>query len=101
MSKKEIYNTIYIECNHKHAGRTPIKTLYNSLQSNDWYYDMELDENSHVKMLFFAAKRLLNILSHYLTVQIMDYTYKINRHRMPLFHIVGVTCTNLTELDGI
>jgi len=38
----------------------------------------------------------MDLLHAFSSVLIMDCTYKINRYRMPLLEIVGLTCTDLT-----
>jgi len=46
--------------------------------------------------LFLANTRDLNHFKRFPEVILIDATYKMNQHRLPLVHILGQTCLNTT-----
>lgn len=91
-------------------GRSPIETLLDDLTSSEWVFDVKRDSENRVQNLFFAHSKQIEILRANPDVLLMDCTYRTNKYRLPLLHIVG--CTNLqtffsagfcflrTETDG-
>jgi len=66
------------------------------LEVNKFEFNYQLDENSHITLLFFAHPESLILLKQYLEVLLMDCTYKTNCFHMPLLDILGCTGLNHT-----
>jgi hypothetical protein len=74
--------------------RSPIETLLDELSSTeDWIYEVKLDTSQHVQNLFFAHKSQAEMLLTNPDVLLMDCTYRTNKFKLPLLHVLG--CTNL------
>lgn len=54
---------------------------------------MKEDSNNRVQNLFFAYQKQVELLQANPDVLLMDCTYRTNKYRLPLLHILG--CTNL------
>jgi hypothetical protein len=74
-------------------GRSPIETLLDDLSSPEWIFDVKRDSDNHVQCLFFAHKKQVEMQCANPDVLMMDCTYRTNKYRIPLLHILG--CTNL------
>ena len=78
------------------AGRTPIQALLDELTLTDYQFDYLCDPENHITHLFFARPSAITLTKAYSTVLLMDCTYKTNKFRMPLLHVVGMTSFNTT-----
>ena len=74
-------------------GRSSIETLLDDLSTSDWIFDVKRDSDNHVQYLFFAHRKQVEMQLANPDVLMMDCTYRTNKYRMPLLHILG--CTNL------
>ena len=74
-------------------GRSPIETLLDDLSTSDWIFDVKRDSDNRVQYLFFAHRKQVEMQRANPDVLMMDCTYRTNKYRMPLLHILG--CTNL------
>jgi hypothetical protein len=75
-------------------GRSPIEALLDELSTSpDWVFDVKYDTENHVQCLFFAHEKQVELLRANPDILLMDCTYRTNKYRMPLLHILG--CTNL------
>ena len=73
-------------------GRSSIEALLDELSTSpDWIFDVKLDTENHVQCLFFAHKKQVELLRANPDILMMDCTYRINKYRMPLLHILGYT----------
>jgi hypothetical protein len=87
--------------NERHAarvtglnGRTAIEALLDDLSSSpEWIYDVRYDIDNHIEYLFFMHEKQRELLLANPDILLMDCTYRTNRYRLPLLHMVG--CTNL------
>jgi len=57
------------------------------------YFTRVISEETTLENMFFAHPESINMFNTFLTVLVMDSTYKTNTYRMFLFEIVGVTST--------
>jgi hypothetical protein len=74
------------------AGRTLIQALLYTLHDDgDWVYQYQTDDNDKVTTLFFSRCQCLELLRSNPFFLVMDYTYKTNKYKMPLLHIIGST----------
>lgn len=74
-------------------GRSSIETLLDDLSTGDWIFTVKKDDSNHVQNLFFAHQKQVELLLTNPDVLLMDCTYRTNRYKLPLLHILG--CTNL------
>jgi hypothetical protein len=74
-------------------GRPPIEALLDDLSTPEWVFDIRRDQDNHVQSLFFAHEKQIELLLANPDVLLMDCTYRTNKYRLPLLHILG--CTNL------
>jgi hypothetical protein len=74
-------------------GRPPIEALLDDLSTPEWTFDVKRDINNHVEYLFFTHEKQIELLLANPDVLLMDCTYRTNKYKLPLLHILG--CTNL------
>jgi hypothetical protein len=75
------------------SGRSPIEALLDNLSTSDWVFAVKKDDNNHVQNLFFAHQKQIEMLRANPDVLLMDCTYRTNKYKLPLLHILG--CNNL------
>jgi hypothetical protein len=73
-------------------GRCPIEALLDDLSTADWVFAVKKNDN-RIQNLFFAHQKQIGLLLANPDVLWMDCTYRTNKYRLPLLHILG--CTNL------
>jgi hypothetical protein len=74
-------------------GRHPIEALLDDLSTLEWQFDIKRDQHNHVEQLFFAHNKQIELLLANPDILLMDCTYRTNKYKLPLLHILG--CTNL------
>ena len=74
-------------------NRTSIEALLDELSSSDWIYDVKKDLENHVQYLFFMHTKQRELLLTNPDILLMDCTYRTNKYKLPLLHILG--CTSL------
>ena len=75
------------------GGRSPIEALLDNLSTSEWIFDVKRDSENHIQYLFFAHQKQVELLLANPDVLLMDCTYRTNKYRLPLLHILG--CTSL------
>ncbi|XP_077215582.1 protein FAR1-RELATED SEQUENCE 5-like [Tasmannia lanceolata] len=88
---RDVYNCIAMVRKEILAGRTAIQALVDELANGGFYYNLKNDEEGRLTHLFFAHPRSIILSKRYSNVFMMDYTYKTNKYKMPLFDVVGMT----------
>jgi hypothetical protein len=63
------------------------------LSTPEWAFAVKRDADNRVHSLFFAHQKQIELLLANPDVLLMDCTYRTNRYKLPLLHILG--CTNL------
>ncbi|XP_068471092.1 uncharacterized protein [Phaseolus vulgaris] len=58
------------------------------------------ESSNIVSDIFWTHPDVVKLLNAFNIVFLMDTTYKINKYRLPLLEIVGVTCTSLSFSTG-
>ena len=81
------------------AGRTPIEALLDGLSTEEWVFDIKRDSENHIQYLFFAHRKQVELLLINPDVLFIDCTYRINKYRLPLMHILG--CTSLGKFFSV
>ena len=74
-------------------GRSPIEALLDDLSRPDWVFTVKKDVDNRIQYLFFAHRKQIELLLANPDVLLMDCTYRTNKYKLPLLHILG--CTNL------
>jgi len=74
-------------------GRSSIETLLDDLSSSEWIYDVKRDSDNRIQYLFFAHQKQVEMQLANPDVLMMDCTYRTNKYKVPLLHVLG--CTNL------
>lgn len=93
---KDIYN---IRQHHKLvvlSNRSPTQTILQQLEMDRWTFHIATDQRGHLTHLFLAHPLSKARLKQYPNVILIDATYKINRYKMPVIHVTGVTATDET-----
>lgn len=94
-TRRDIYNARMAERLQRLGGRSPVEYLVQQLRNEEsWLHAMQTDDMGHIRFLMFAHQKSIDYANHYNRVFLLDCTYKTNRYRMPLLHIVGVSRTN-------
>jgi hypothetical protein len=76
------------------AGRTPIKVLMCVLKESNWACNIKLNSSGKLLNLFFAHPGSIHLacINHH--VALLDATYKKNRYKLPLLHVIGQAASN-------
>ena len=70
-----------------------MEALLDDLSTADWVFAVKKDDNNRIQNLFFAHQKQIELLLANPDVLLMECTYRTNKHKLPLLHILG--CTNL------
>ena len=72
-----------------------LKTLSKYSNNGDpklkYYFAYKEDNYNYVKYLFFAYSKSLKYFKKNPNILLINYTYKINRFKIPFLYIVGVS----------
>ncbi|CAG8795333.1 28997_t:CDS:2, partial [Racocetra persica] len=77
-------------------GHIPIQALLDELVEGKFEHNYQCDQNDNLTHLFFVHSKSITLIKIYNFVLLMDCTYKTNKFKMPLLHIVGITSFNTT-----
>jgi hypothetical protein len=90
----DLYN-IRDELRRKKLGNnTPLEFLRETLQNNYWRYAFKQDTEGYILFFMFAHPESIRYANQYNRVFLLDCTYKTNRYKMPLLHIIGLSPLN-------
>lgn len=78
-------------CREELNGRTPIQWLIERLTRPEFFFKEQRSEIGHIQRLFIAPKQHIELLRQSPDIMMLDSTYKLNRFKMPLFSICGVS----------
>jgi hypothetical protein len=87
---RDIYN---LKRQHKIEqldGRTPMEALFSSLIKLDVPNTHCVDANGRLTRLAFTSTKAVQFTRRFGTVLTMDCTYKTNRFKMPLLHMLAL-----------
>jgi hypothetical protein len=73
-----------------------MEALLDDLSTAEWIFAVKKDSNNRIQNLFFAHQKQVELLLANPDVLLMDCTYRTNKYKLPLLHILG--CTNLQTL---
>ncbi|KAI7947253.1 hypothetical protein MJO28_009161 [Puccinia striiformis f. sp. tritici] len=97
-------NTIY---NHRNQmrmehleGRTPMEALIFEIHNFKFHHVTSNDDEGRMNAIFFAHPNSLTLARRFSTIFLLDCTYRTNKYKMPLLHIVGVDSSNRSFSAG-
>ena len=97
ISLKDIYNERQLNKKQLLGGLLPVQALLKALNKyggdnlKSKYYSAHKEDNSnYLKYLFFAYPESLKYFQKNPNVLLLNYTYKINKFKMPLLYAVGI-----------
>ena len=96
VTPRDIYNARSALRRQKLGNSTPLEFLLKTLQENHWKYAIKQDNEGRVLFFMFAHPESIRYANQYNRVFVLDCTYKTNRYKMPLLHIIGVSPSNST-----
>ncbi|KUF90410.1 hypothetical protein AM588_10002643 [Phytophthora nicotianae] len=77
------------------ATDTVIEALFRKLTEHGFHFKYEVNEDSRrLKYLLWAHPETLKLAQHYMGVEVVDCTYKTNKHNWPLCNIIVLTGLN-------
>jgi hypothetical protein len=79
---------------NKLGNYTPLEFLRETLQNNNWRYAFKQDTEGRILFFMFAHPESIRYANQYNRVFLLDCTYKTNRYKMPLLHIIGLSPSN-------
>ena len=66
------------------------------MQEGEIFYRYKFNEEKHVIHLFFAYSSLIELFCNHSDILLLNYTYNLNRFKILLLNMVGVTTMNIT-----
>ena len=75
------------------GSRSPVEALLDDLSTAEWVFDVKKDSDNRIQYLFFAHQKQVEYLRVNPDVILMDCTYRTNKYKFPLFHLLG--CNSL------
>jgi hypothetical protein len=93
-TNKTVTNTLQKLCREDLAGRNPIEALMTILKESNWSCNVQLNASGKLLNLFFAHPGSIHLarINHH--VAQLDATYKTNRYKLPLLHVIGQAASN-------
>lgn len=103
LSARDLYNVRVSIRQDNLSSKTPIQALLEALLdvNSQWTVAFKLHPSTNqVRHLFFAHARSVSFVKDFLEVPLLDCTYKMNRFKMPLLVMVGISYLNTTFYLG-
>jgi len=98
---KQVYNERQQIWKSNRGDKTALQFLISKLEEHNYvYFSRTQSESTTIEDIFWAHPTSVKLFNIFLTVLVMDSTYKTNMYKMPMFEIVGVTSTDLTYSVG-
>ncbi|POW15424.1 hypothetical protein PSHT_07088 [Puccinia striiformis] len=74
--------------------QTPIEALLCILKETNWLWDIKTTSTGQVQNLFFTHPGSIHLarINHH--VALLDSTYKTNKYKLPLLHVIGQAASN-------
>ncbi|KAI9907699.1 hypothetical protein PsorP6_003789 [Peronosclerospora sorghi] len=91
---RTVYNARVKRLQQLLDGRSPIQALFDELKSSQFRYAVHCNASGRIERLFFAHPESVALAKRLSSVVLLDNSYKTNRFRMPLFHVIGRTGLN-------
>lgn len=94
VAPRDISNARSTVRRQKLGNNTPLEYLLKTLQENAWKYATKQDSEGRILFFVFAHPDAIRYAKQYNIAFVLGCTYKMNRHKMPLFHFIGVSLSN-------
>ncbi|KAI0996028.1 hypothetical protein K3495_g12154 [Podosphaera aphanis] len=93
---RNTYNKRRNQRDEELMGRTSLEVLLDDLHQPGpgWGCLIQRDGENRLTHLFFSCSQSVELLRSYPYTLVIDCTYKTNRFKMPLLHIIGTTSFN-------
>jgi len=92
---KQVYNERRQIWKANRGDKKSLQYLISKLEEHKHaYFSRTQSESSTIEDIFWAHPTSVKLFNNFLTVLVMDSTYKTNMYKMPMFEVVGVTSTN-------
>ncbi|MBW0515823.1 hypothetical protein O181_055538 [Austropuccinia psidii MF-1] len=86
---QDIYNQVKKIKKDKLQGRRPIDALIDTLKEENFVWSSARDAEGHITSLFFTHPLAIKLLHGFPNVILIDFTYKTNKYKMPLFILLN------------
>jgi hypothetical protein len=93
---RDICNQVATIRRQKLGDKSSMEYLREQLIQHQWKHEFIQDTTGHMTYLMFAHPTSIELANKYNRAFVLDCTYKTNRFKMPLLHIIGVTASNLS-----
>ncbi|KAI1004522.1 hypothetical protein K3495_g3695 [Podosphaera aphanis] len=95
---RNIYNERRNQRDEELMGRASLEVLLDDLHQPGpgWSCQIQRDGENRLTHLFFSCSQSVELLRRYPYTLVIDCTYKTNRFKMPLLHIIGTTSFNMS-----
>ncbi|CAK8567943.1 unnamed protein product [Lathyrus sativus] len=98
---KQVYIIRYLSNKVIRGDKTEIQQLLKLLDDSSYVSQYQTCDNGvMVRDIFWTHLNSIRLFNAFLTVLILDSTYKTNKYRLPLFEMVCVTSTEKTYSVG-
>ena len=91
---RDIYNTRAADRRAMLGNDTPLEHLLKKLSQDNWKHAFRQDNTGYIQFFMFAHPEAIRYAETYNKVFVLDCTYRTNRYKMPLLHIVGISPSN-------
>lgn len=89
-----IYNARKAIRKERLGDRAPVQALLDNLKDLGYHFQLQTNVKNEITHLFLCHPDSIYLSRRFHEVFLMDATYKTNKFRMPLLHVVGQTCFN-------
>lgn len=91
INMRSIYNAYARLRREELNGQPSVQALLSTCAARDIEHAYDLDKDGKVTRLFFCPPQCADNLRLHHHVLLVDCTYKTNRYKMPLLHVIGIT----------
>ncbi|CAK8567047.1 unnamed protein product [Lathyrus sativus] len=100
-NNKQVYNIRYLTNKTIKEDITEMQQLLKLLNDNNYVSRYKICNNGvTLRDIIWTHPDSIKLFNTFMKALILDTTYKINKYRLPLFEIIGVTSTNKTYSVG-
>jgi hypothetical protein len=87
-TKKDIYNMVAREKRRKLRDKSPLQYLLDHFHETNTFHQSYTNDAGQLTGLFFASEESIALGKCFNTIFLVDATYKTNRFKLPLVHVV-------------
>ena len=86
-----IYNTKQKVTLAELKGKSVMEVLYEQLEETSWIHRSKFSGEGHLEALYLAHPEAVKLSKQFHHIAMLDCTYKTNKYKTPLLHVVGMT----------